>query len=306
MMENLNEERPLNPYLSVLLFILTIFLGFVVIGPIIGFFLALPFYPGNFMDLAEAITSGQTSDEIKIPFLVLQGCATAIGLIVVPVLSYKFIVKMNPDKLMGSSSILLYGITAAAVVAFMFPNSVIIEWNASLNLSGPFWDWAREREEVAEKFTKFLTHFESGGEFLIGFIIIAVLPAIGEEFTFRGWLQPAIQKISGNPHVAIWFSAMIFSAFHFQFFGFVPRLLLGAMFGYFMYWSNNLWVPIVAHFVNNGFSVLMMYLHQLKVVEFDAESTEALPLQFVIPVAAIFGFLLFYFKKQTTTRAEAV
>jgi membrane protease YdiL (CAAX protease family) len=131
----------------------------------------------------------------------------------------------------------------------------------------------------------------------MGFIIIAVLPAIGEEFTFRGWLQPAFEKATGNPHIAIWVSAFLFSAFHFQFFGFVPRLLLGAMFGYMMYWSGNLWVPIVAHFVNNGFSVVMMYLHQLKLVDFDAESSEALPLIYVIPFAILFGFLMFFLKK---------
>ena len=305
MMENSDQNRSINPYLSVLLFIATILLGFVVIGPLIGIVLAMPFYPGNVLDFAQDIAGGTMSEEIKIPFLILQGSATAVGLIVLPMLAYRFIGKMKPKKLFGSNSLLLFGVTAVAVIAFMFPNSLIIEWNANIKFSGSFWDWAREREEVAEKFTKFLTQFNTGGEFFLGFVAIAVLPAIGEEFTFRGWLQPAMQKITGDPHVAIWFSAMIFSAFHFQFFGFVPRLLLGAMFGYFMYWSNNLWIPIVAHFVNNGFTVLIVYLNQLKIVRFDPESTEALPLQYVIPFAAIFFFLMYYFKKRIDSSEEA-
>jgi len=297
MMENLDEEHSINPNLSVLLFMATITLGFVIIGPLVGVILALPFYPGNVLDLAQDITNGTMNEDIKIPFLILQASATAVGLIVIPMLAYRFLGNMSAKKLFGASPILLYGLTAGVVIAFMFPNSVLIEWNAKINFSGSFWDWARDREAVAERFTKFLTQFNSGSEFLLGFIAIAVLPAIGEEFTFRGWLQPALQKISGNPHVAIWVSGAIFSAFHFQFFGFVPRMLLGAMFGYFMYWSNNLWVPITAHFVNNGFSVLMVYLNQLKLVDFDAESAEALPLQLVIPFSVIFFFLMYYFKK---------
>jgi membrane protease YdiL (CAAX protease family) len=302
MMENLNQDRSINPYLSVLLFIATVVLGFTVIGPMVGVFLALPFYPGNVMDFAKDITGGVMKEEIKIPFHILQASATTIGLIALPILDYQFIGKMKPRELFGKNTIILYGLSDVAVIAFMFPNSLIIEWNSKINFNGAFWDWAREREDVAEKFTKFLTQFDTGGEFLLGFLAIAILPAIGEEFAFRGWLQPAIQKIAGNPHIAIWFSAMIFSAFHFQFFGFVPRMLLGAMFGYFMYWSNNLWVPIVAHFVNNGFTVLIVYLNQLKIVEFDAESTEALPLQYVIPFAAVFFFLMYYVKKLITTR----
>ena len=296
-MENLTEERSLHPVSSILLFVATLFLGFLIIGPLVGFFLALPFYRGNFMALAEAITSGEISEEIRIPFLVMQGCASGIGLIVIPALAYQFIAKMNFSKLFQSSPFLVFGLTAAAVIAFMFPNSMVIEWNAELNFSGSFWQWAREKEELAEKFTRFLTTFQSPGEFSVAFIIIAVLPAVGEEFAFRGWLQPALWKVSGNPHIAIWGAAFLFSAIHLQFFGFAPRILLGALFGYLMYWSNNLWVPVVAHLVNNGFSLVMMYFHQLKIVDFDAENTKALPLTFVIPSALLFIFLMLYLKK---------
>ena len=72
-----------------------------------------------------------------------------------------------------------------------------------------------------------------------------------------------------------------------------------------MYWSNNLWVPIAAHFVNNGLTVLIVYLNQLNLVDFDAESTEALPLYYVVPFAAIFFFLMYYLKKLVNTREEA-
>jgi membrane protease YdiL (CAAX protease family) len=291
MMENLPEQRPLSPFPSVLLFTATIFLSFLLIGPLIGFLVALPFYSGNFFSLLEEMTNGKFNEETRLPLLIMQGCATAIGLIAIPAMAYQLIVRMKFARLFTSSSILVLGITACAVVTFMFPNSVIIEWNAGLKFSGSFWSWARELEDNGEKLTKFITDFQSVSDFILVFIVVAVLPAIGEEFAFRGWLQPALHKL--------------FSAFHFQFFGFVPRMLLGAMFGYMMFWSNNLWVPISAHFVNNGFSVVMMYLYQQKVMELDPASTESLPLMYVIPFTALFAFLMIYLKKIIGTREKA-
>jgi membrane protease YdiL (CAAX protease family) len=302
MMENLTEERALHPVASIGVFVATIFLGFAIIGPIIGFFLALPFYPGNILELVDALGKAQTTEDIRIPILIMQACASGIGLIVIPVMAYRFIVKEKPATLLGPTNILIVGLTALSVVLFMFPNSVIIDWNANVNFGGGFWDWAREKEELATVFTRFITTFASPGEFLIGLFVIAVLPAVGEEFAFRGWLQPAIQKITGNPHVAIWISAFLFSALHMQFFGFVPRMLLGGLFGYLMVWSNNLWVPIAAHFVNNGLSVLMIYLHQQGLVDMDVESTEALPWMYVIPVTVIFVGLMVQVRKQLITR----
>jgi uncharacterized protein len=303
-MEPVNEEPPIHPGVSVLIFVATVFLGFAVIGLFAGFFLALPFYPGDFDALQREFLSGSTSQAIRIPHSIMQASVTGIGLIVIPLLAYRYMVKMKVTKLLRRDSWLTYALVVCAVMAFLFPNSIIIEWNANWDFSGTFWDWARATEAKGAQLTAFLTTFQSPGEFVGGFIIIAVLAAVGEEFTFRGWLQPAIQKWTGNPHVAIWLSAIAFSAFHFQFFGFVPRMLLGALFGYFMYWSNNLWLPILAHFVNNGLMVVLSYLNQLKIVEVDVDDTDALPLTFVVPSAILFIVLMAYLKKITQPREE--
>ena len=303
-MEAVNEERPIHPGISILIFAATVFLGFTVIGLFAGFFLALPFYPGDFDALQQEIVSGSTSQEIRLPLFILQACVSGVGLILVPMLSYRYMVKMDVSKLLRRNTGLTYTLAVCAVIAFTFPNSIIIEWNANWDFSGAFWDWCRALETSREELTIFLTTFQTPGEFIGGFFMIAVLPAIGEEFTFRGWLQPAIQKWTSNPHVAIWVTAIAFSAFHFQFFGFVPRLLLGALFGYFMYWSNNLWLPIIAHFVNNGLMLVVMYLHQLNLVDVDVDSTEALPLTFVIPSAILFLLLMVYLKRTIHPREE--
>jgi membrane protease YdiL (CAAX protease family) len=100
---------------------------------------------------------------------------------------------------------------------------------------------------------------DSTGDLLVNFMMIAILPAIGEEFLFRGVLQRLFINWTRNAHVGILVSAFLFSFIHFQFYGFVPRFLLGLYFGYLMFWSASIWVPVAAHLINNGMAVL--YYH---------------------------------------------
>jgi membrane protease YdiL (CAAX protease family) len=89
--------------------------------------------------------------------------------------------------------------------------------------------------------------------------VLAVIPAISEEMIFRGVLQQIVCRIFRSGHAGIWITAIFFSAIHLQFFGFIPRLILGLSFGYLFFWSRNLWLPVIAHFINNSVPVLMSY-----------------------------------------------
>jgi membrane protease YdiL (CAAX protease family) len=297
-------------WLSIILILITATLGFVVIGPLIGFAIAMPFYDGTMFDLITNLSDPTAHPEIRQPILIMQGCATLIGLIIIPALYVWSIEKTNALAWIteNSTSIVIVVITSAIVISFMAINSVFIEWNANFTFPDflkEFGDWARERETQAEELTKFFTTFDSTSDFLFGILVIALLPAIGEELVFRGMLQPEIFRASGNHHIAIWVSAIIFSAFHMQFFGFVPRMLLGALFGYLYVWSGNLLLPMVAHFVNNGFSVLMMYLYQKGTITTDMDSPEAAPLPLVASLTLVFVVLLFYFKKYHSNHNQA-
>lgn len=279
---------------------MAVFIGFVIIGPLIGFFVALPFYEGSFFALAEELQAVQPSAAAKTPIMVMQGCATFIGLVLIPIFTMKTMAHEPFRALLPKPQAITILLTALAVVAFIVPNSLVIEWNANLDFKGAFWDWARNLENRGLVLTKMLTAMDTPGAFLFVMLIIGILPAIGEEIVFRGWMQPALHRLSGNVHVAIWVSAIAFSALHMQFFGFVPRVLLGAVFGYLMAWSGNLWLPMVAHFANNGLMVLAMYLNQLGLVEIDPESTEAAPLSVALPMVAIFVAIMFYLRKSLT------
>ncbi len=142
-------------------------------------------------------------------------------------------------------------------------------WNQDWSFTGKWFSAARDLEDQATRLTKALLAPASPIESLTTFIMVAVLAAVWEELVFRGILQRLIEAWTRNGHIAIWTAALIFSAIHLQFFSFVPRLLLGALLGYLYWWSRNLWVPILAHFLNNAIFIVYSWV---KGVEKAAES----------------------------------
>jgi uncharacterized protein len=190
---------------------------------------------------------------------------------------------------------------ALIVIAFMPFDGLIIEWNQHLNLPDalePVERWMRDKEDELAGLTKSLTTFQGPGQLAVAVLVIAVIPAIGEEVLFRGVLQRILVRGTGNVHAGIWLAAIIFSAIHVQFYGFVPRVLLGAMFGYLYVWSGNLWVAILAHFVNNGFTVLMVYLYQKKLTGVDIEATDSVPIPIALASFALWLGLMYYFRQR--------
>lgn len=121
--------------------------------------------------------------------------------------------------------------------------------------------WMKENELAAEKTTGLLFLDKSMAGLILNLLIIAVVAGLGEELFFRGCLQQIIQKIVKNQHFAVWIAAIVFSAMHFQFYGFIPRVLLGAVLGYMFVWSGTIWVPVVVHTVNNVIGVVLAFLY---------------------------------------------
>ena len=120
-------------------------------------------------------------------------------------------------------------------------------------------EWMQSKEDSIAEMTKLLLDVEGFGGLIANLLVIAVIPAIGEEFIFRGIIQKQFGKIFKNHHIAIFVAAFIFSAIHLQFFGFLPRFILGIVLGYLYVWSKSLWLPILFHFFNNGKAVVTAY-----------------------------------------------
>ena len=118
----------------------------------------------------------------------------------------------------------------------------------------------RDMENIAAEKTAILLDGSSLGSLISGILIIGVLTGLSEEIFFRAGVQRFLQATGMNPWWAIFIAALIFSALHFQFFGFVPRLILGAFFGYLYYMTGSIWLAACAHALNNSLVVIFTWL----------------------------------------------
>jgi CAAX protease family protein len=167
--------------------------------------------------------------------------------------------------------------------------------------------WMRESEDKAAELTKYFLEMHSTGDVLFNLFMIALLPAIGEELIFRGVVQRIFSEWLKNIHVAVWISAILFSALHIQFYGFLPRMMLGVMLGYLLVWSGSLWLPMVAHFVNNAAAIILSYLFREEVIGLDADKigTQSDYVSVMVSLVCT-GFLLWMVYKREWRHAEPV
>ncbi len=173
-------------------------------------------------------------------------------------------------------------VSSLLVIALIFFALPVINFTGELNnqMHFPEWasgveDWMKNAEERAEELTKAFLKVENIGGLMFNLFMIALLPAIGEELLFRGVIQRIFTEWTRSHHWGIWISAILFSALHIQFYGFIPRMLLGVLFGYLLVWSGSMWLPIIAHFFNNAFAVIAMYLIDRGIINPELEEIGA-------------------------------
>lgn len=177
---------------------------------------------------------------------------------------------------------LLLGILLMAV------SMPLVLYSLTINQQLPLPELFKLAGEQSEEALKGLLHMDNWAELLVNIILIALLPALGEELVFRGIVQQQLMRRIANPWVAILVSAAVFSAAHFQFDGFLPRMLLGFLLGW-LYWrTRNFWVPVAGHFFNNGLQVVGQYLYGKEVSSIDLEKDIQVPWEF----AAISAFMV--------------
>ncbi len=150
----------------------------------------------------------------------------------------------------------------------------------------------RTLESTAEEMMVAFTATKSFGGLLMNLLMIGVIAAVGEELIFRGLIQRLMTQMIKNPHLAILITALLFSAFHFQFFSFLPRFVLGLVLGYLMYYGQSIWYPILAHFVNNAMGVIYYYFNSRGSAD---DMLEEIGTSTLIPVAAVISLALFLF-----------
>jgi membrane protease YdiL (CAAX protease family) len=159
--------------------------------------------------------------------------------------------------------------------------------------------WFQATEKQANEMIALIMREKNVVSLLLNLLILGVLPGICEELLFRGTLFPLLSKSIKNRHIVIWVVAIIFSAIHLQFSGFIPRLLLGAYLGYLLVWSGSLWLPILAHALHNSLSVLLQYFSDtnhvdIENIDFSAHLMQLLPLMVIFIGISGYGMFLLY------------
>ena len=240
--------------------ILVCFLAFLILSLII----AVPVF--GFDSILSLPTLGDLENPESLTVLKYFQTVQAIGLFILPPLILAYLYQ-------GSISKYLYlnksfqGSSFLMVIVLMFFMMPFINFTAELNsrLSLPSWlsdveQWMRNSEEEAARLTEAFLNVKTIPGLAFNLFMVAFLPAIGEELLFRGVIQKIFTRMTRNHHWGIWISAILFSAMHMQFFGFIPRMVLGAVFGYLLVWSGSMWLPMLGHFLNNAIAVTAMFL----------------------------------------------
>lgn len=282
----LNESTE-NPAWSSLLIIIGLFLiGFLGLGSLLQ--MGTMFATGA--TLEDIMNSGgdlSTLPNAWYSMIIGQGLGSFVGFIGMAWFYWRIIEKKPLSALNFSKlpALQVFGMVVLIEIAFMGFNGWLQELNKAIHFPETFKgleSTLKGMEDSLEKATKFFTSFTSFGDFLLAFLVIAVIAGIGEELIFRGLIMRKLFLGTNNIHLAIWLSAFIFAVIHFQFYGILPRMMLGVIFGYLYYWTGNIWVPIFAHIFNNGLAVTAMYLYNIGIIKTDLESMDDVPMPMVI------------------------
>jgi uncharacterized protein len=224
----------------------------------------------------------------------------------VPAAVFAYLADPKPLSWIGISNkprplpiILALGIMVASLPLV----GLMSDWNHSWNFSKATMDL----EAQADRLTRVLLTMPDTFSLIINLGMIALLPAIAEEFFFRGVIQRLfIQAMPKLPWVAVLITAILFSAIHMEWLDFVPRVLLGFLLGAIYYSTGNLWLSILGHFLNNGAQVVMMYLFEHKMMHDDPMSNEPTAWWAALISLIITGALCLILAKRSTPANFAV
>jgi membrane protease YdiL (CAAX protease family) len=264
--------------------------------------------------LWDVLGAKLNAPHVSVSLWILQYFGTTLPLVAAP-LAFSYFIVRNPDEYLRMNFRFSWLLIVIVFVTMMLSNPVI-EFLANLNakmvlpkfLKG-VQDWMRESEDQTKKLSDVMMEMHSIWSMIFNLLFIGLLTAIVEEFLFRGCLQTIFVRWTKNKHVAVWIVAILFSAFHMEFFGFLPRLFLGVLFGYFTAWSGSVWPSVWAHFVNNGTIVVITYLASQKLVNIDANdqhmfSNVIYVVSLLITVALLYFYHYIAVKRQIADHGE--
>jgi hypothetical protein len=297
-----------RPAWSQLLIFIGLAFGCFLVLSLVGMFILANITGFDIMAMGDE-TKWDYSNPATITFLRGLLCIQFISLFVLPSFLFAYFSDPKPIKYLGlRSSNPVYFFIGAAILIIALP---LVDWLGVFNHqlipeTTSIGKWMKESEEAAAKQIGYMLKANTVKDLLMNLVFIAVFAGVGEELFFRGVLQRIFIKMFKNPLTGIIVTAIIFSAIHFQFYGFIPRFVLGILLGLVYWYSGSLWPAIVAHFVYDGFAVVMIYFNP----ELADQEGPTVQIGNQLVVAAISAILvaglIYLMKKKSTASYEAI
>ena len=293
-----------NRFVQILIF-LALIVGCMIVASVLGVIVASIFYgfgiPANALDQAAY-------------YRILQSFGS-VGTFMLPPLFFSYLSErkwFSYNRMNRAPGYTMSNIVIVMSLVLLPIVWILADWNEGWKLPEALAgldEWMRRMDEQNSELVKLMSRDSRIGILLINIFVMAMLPAVGEELMFRGTVQPFLQKWTKSPHWAIWITAFIFSAIHFQISGFVPRMLIGAYLGYLCYWSGSLWLPILAHFMHNSMSILSDFVMSRRGFDVDnLNYTDIHGWKYILGVAiilAIGGIYLLWKNRRIPENTEA-
>lgn len=248
-----------------LIFLLVFMAISLLILTFLGTLLAIPLFGIGFFEIQESLDGGFQNGNIHLLryFLAVQN----IAMFLVPAIMANYLVMNRDQAFLARRYRMNYILPSLLVIGILVTSIPLISWLIQFNERMVLPEFMKAIEQKmlsmeAERgdMTNRMMEMDSYAVLALNILLMAVVPAIGEEFFFRGAVQSIFKKWSGNEHVAILITAIIFSAIHMQFYGFLPRFFLGVLFGYIFFMTGSIWLTVLAHFVNNAMSVILVFM----------------------------------------------
>lgn len=287
-MDYRNTFRRVHPFTRMLLLGLMMFVGLIVVLGI-GLIIAIPILGQD----ALTLLGGGDVDPGNIPILRYFQILSHVGLFIVPSIVFVVVVSPRPagflqaNRRPGLSPFIIGSLIMFAALPMV---GFLTQINQSLHLPEALQsieNWMRNTEAAAEEITKRFLQMHSWQDFAVNLLMIAIIPAIGEEFIFRGIIQKQFTEWTRNRHVAVFITAILFSAMHLQFFSFLPRVWLGIILGYMLVYSGNIWLPVLAHFVNNAAALIFYHYYETGQLDIEIDDIGAGPMGTLMAVTSL-------------------
>lgn len=285
------------PYFSQFFILIGLLIGGFILAGAAAIVLWSSMVGGSLMDMEKGMLNPANADAVKVVQLV-----SSMIMFIVPAFVFARIVNKQPVKHLGLKtkfSVSQVGLVIAMVFAGFYLSGALAELTNLIPISAKAKAMFEKMEKAYVDQVMVIANMKTFGEYLFSLIVIGLAPAIFEELIFRGAMQQLMVKWTRSAWVGIIITSIIFSAIHFSYYGFLSRLFLGIMLGFMFYYSKSIWLSILAHFLNNGFAVTMMYVLSKQGKLSKEVMDERFPIWYGVAALAVIIALFIGYKKES-------